>query len=143
MRKMTMTFMALALVWAVALLTACDGDSTGPESVAGLYILQTYDGMSLPAVLAGAGNNKLEITAGSVRLNSDNTYSRSSTLRHTQAGTVTTKTDTQAATYTVSGSTIQFSPGTIDGRSRMLPPAPISGNTLTITIAGNPFVYTK
>ncbi len=131
----------MTVVLAGGLLPACgDDDSTGPGSVSGTYTLQTIDGTSLPFVLFQIGNDKIEITAGSVRLNSDNTYSISISLRLTRAGTVTTETDTGAGTYTASGSTIQFSDSG-DGEGPFT--GSISGNTLTIIDEGVAFVFTK
>ncbi len=133
----------MTVVLAGGLLTACgdDGDSmgTGGTSIFGTYALQTIDGTSLPFVLIQIGNDKIEVSAGSVRLNSDNTYSISISLRLTTAGTVTTETDTGAGTFTASGSTIQFSPG--DGSNAFT--GSISGNTLTIIDEGDTFVFGK
>ena len=126
------------------LLTACgdddDATGTGGTSIFGTYALQTIAGTSLPAVLLEVPDFKIEVTAGSVRLNSDNTYSISISLRLTDAGTVTTETETGAGTYTASGSTIQFSePGTGEGPFT----GSISGNTLTIIDEGVTFVFRK
>ncbi len=134
----------MTVVLAGGLLTACgdDGDATGTggTSIFGTYTLQTVNGSSLPFVVIQVGNDKLEITAGSVRLNSDNTYSISISLRLTEAGTVTTETDTGAGTYTASGSTIQFSDSG-DGEGPFT--GSISGNTLTIIDEDVAFVFTK
>ncbi len=134
----------MTVVLAGGLLTACgdDGDATGTggTSIFGTYALQTVNGTSLPFVLIQIGNDKIEVTAGSVRLNSDNTYSVSVTFRLTEAGTVTTETDTGAGTYTASGSTIQFSDSG-DGEGPFT--GSISGNTLTIIDEGVAFVFRK
>ena len=138
-------WMGIGLAALFAGIAACgdDGDATGTSgtSIFGTYTLQTVDGTNLPFVLFQIGNDKLEITAGSVRLNSDNTYSLSISLRVTQAGTVTTETDTGAGTFTATGSTIQFSdPG--DGSGSFT--GSISGNTLTIIDdVGFTFVFGK
>ncbi len=66
-------FTVATLVMAVALLTACDGDSTGNgDSIVGTYTLQTFNGESLPAELGvipvppGSDMFIFELTAGSV-----------------------------------------------------------------------------
>ena len=101
-------FTVMTLVMAVALLTACDGDSTGNSgSIVGTYTLQTLNGMNLPVAPSGPppptppGGAVLtfELTAGSVRLNSDDTCSLSLTFRTTIDGTVTaTNTETDTCT---------------------------------------------
>ena len=137
----------LLLIPALALLGAC-GDKTGgaadvtdPSSgIAGTYTLQTVNGTSLPFVTFQLGNDKVEVTAGSAQLNSDNTYSYSITLTDTTAGTVTTTIDTGTGTYTVTGTTIQFSdPG--DGSGAFT--GSISGNTITVVVDGDTFGFTK
>ena len=136
------------VILAGGLLTACGdgggdgGDATGPggTSIFGTYTLETINGSSLPFVVFQVGNDKVEITAGSVQLNSDNTYSVSVTFRLTEAGTVTTETDTGAGTFTATGSTIQFSDAG-DGSGPFT--GSISGNTLTIIDDGDTFVFGK
>ncbi len=102
-------FTVATFVMAVALLTACDGDSTGNSgSIVGTYTLQTVNGMNLPAeALGGPGMPPgvvfmFELTAGSVRLNSDDTCSASMTFRTTIDGTVTA-TDSIATTKNSAG----------------------------------------
>ena len=159
-------FLILATaVMAVALLTACDGDSTGNGgSIVGTYTLQTFNGMNLPVVIDSVGPGPPqpptppqpdiapsgvipfmeEITAGSVRLNSDNTCSTSVTFRTTVTDamgnvTVTTDTETDTCTYSVTGTTIRFDflPGEAPTTGT------ISGNTITIVVFGDTFVFTK
>ena len=150
---------------AVALLTACDGDSTGNGgSIVGTYTLQTINGDTLPFVrvtLHPPGTFVTEeLTAVSFRLNSGNICSVSLTISThvadlTPGGnvTVTTSIDTQTATctYSVTGTTIQLNfPGD-------MPPfrgpftfirgpltGSISGNTITfVDEDGDTFVLTK
>ena len=151
-------FTVMTLVMAVALLTACDGDSTGNGgSILGTYTLQTLNGMNLPVAPTGGpqpptppGGAVLifELTAGSVRLNSDDTCSVSLTFRTTitdAAGnvTVTTDAETDTCTYSVTGTTIRFDfPGEAPV-SRRIPAGIISGNTITVVDDGDTFVFTK
>ena len=139
MRSSKIVAVGLAL-----LLTACGGDSDSPTepngaSIVGTYALQTILGESLPLIALEEGDDKLEITAGSIRLNSDDTYSRSVTTRLTQSGNVTTDVFTVAGTFTANGSTLQFSGSGDEGPFT----GSISGNTLTIIDESRPFVYRK
>ena len=56
---------------------ACSGDSTSPSSIAGTYNLQTIDGQSLPVIVLEEGTDTVAVTAGFMRLNSDQTYAES------------------------------------------------------------------
>ncbi len=68
-------FTVATLVMAVALLTACDGDRTRPESILGLYTLVTINGEALPVDLGG-----IEFIAASIELKGDGTYTISLTF---------------------------------------------------------------
>ena len=111
-------------VLAGGLLTAC-GDNTGPESVRGLYGLNSINGKALPVDLGG-----IEYIAGQIILSTDGTYSRKSTVD--SGGGPETTTDT--GTFTVDGSTVQFDD---------LGTGTVSGNALTIVIDGDMFVFAK
>ncbi len=144
-------FTVATLVMAVALLTACDGDSTGNGgSIVGTYTLQTFNGENLPVEALGGPPFPpgvvfmFELTAGSVRLNSGNTCSVSITIRTTFTDatgnvTVTTDTETDTCTYSVTGTAIRLTDS--DGE---LTTVSINGNTLTlIDEDGNTLVFTK
>ena len=133
MPKLRFLILATAVLAGGLLTPACGDDPTGPESVAGLYILQTVNGEALPVVKENAG---FTIIAGSIELKSDGTYTESSTFDFGSGP----ETDIDTGTFTVDGSTIQFSPG---AGSMGLPDGSISGNTLTLIIAGNAYVHTK
>jgi len=120
-------------------LTACGGDGTGPESVIGMYILQTIDGDPLPWVLFQIGDDKIEVTAGSVTLNEDRTCSDSITLRSTVSEEVTTDTATDVCTYTTNSQAVTLSypaDNTVSSGS-------IIGSALTITDDGIIFIFRK
>ncbi len=127
---------ALTVALAVSLLTGC-GDATGSEAIAANYTLQTINGQNLPFVLAQVVVDKVEVTAGSVRLNSDNTFSTSVTVATTESGATTSETTTVTGTYTLNGTTLTFTSeeDTFGGS--------ITGNTLTISDEGVTFVYQK
>ena len=118
---------ALTVALAVSLLTGC-GDATGPEAIAGNYTLRSINGQDLPFIIVQVLADKIEVTAGSVRINSDNTFSSSLTLAitETEGGTTTSETGTTTGTYTLNGTAITF---TSEGETST---GSITGNTLTI-----------
>jgi len=139
----------MTIVLAGGLLAAC-GDDTGTNgsSIFGTYTLQTIDGVSLPWLNRQVGATVFEITAGSVRLNSDNTYSFSITSTETTAGIVETEVTTGAGTFVATGAgtfvatvfSIQFSDSG-DGFGPFS--GSITGKTLTIIDEGVAFVFRK
>ncbi len=162
-------FTVATLVMAVALLTACDGDSTGNGgSIFGTYTLQTWNDMNLPVQALGGGVTgpvapgdpvtMFELTAGSVGLNSDDTCSASMTFRTTIDGTVTATesiatisistadTTDGTCTYSVTGTTIRVEmPGSDPPViNALILTGSITGNTLTLVNEdGDTFVFTK
>lgn len=107
-------------VIAVAL-AACSGDSTGPDSddLVGSYDLITIDGASLPVIVDQVGEDKAEITLGTVTLDEDGTFGDATELRLTQGGVVTTEVQSTQGTWTVSGSTVTFVPNDGSGNYSM------------------------
>lgn len=100
----------------------------GGGGITGAYNLQTVNGNSLPVVTFQQGNDKQEITAGSVSLNADNTASLSLTIRETVGATVTTQTSTDVGTYAVTGNQVTF---TFNGSTLV---AVLNGGTLSFSI---------
>ncbi len=121
-------FTVATLVMAVALLTACDGDSTGNggASIFGTYTLVTINGEALPVDLGG-----IEFIAASIELKGDGTYTISLTF---DAG---------------SGPEMSIQPGefTVDPLEfDDFTGATVSGNTLTLVSLAVPpvtFVWRK
>ena len=118
------------------LFVGCGGDATGPEAVAGNYTLRTVNGQDLPVVIVQVLDEKIEVTAGSWRINSDNTFSTSLTLATTTGGTTTSETGSNNGTYTLSGSAITFTFPDASTSS-----GSISGNTLTVIDEGLSLVF--
>ena len=122
---------------AVALLTACGGDdttggddeNTGPGSIFGTYTLMTINGEELPVTFV-IMDTEFVFTAGELRLNSDNTYTMSVTVRTDG----TTETTDASGACTVDGSTIEFDDGST---------GTVSGNTLTVSDAVTVMVFRK
>ena len=129
----------LAVVSLVLVLAAC-GLFTEPGSIWGTYNLPTIAGQPLPFVISQDGADKLEMTAGHQRLNSDMTYSSSATLRLTEDGVVSTETGTDAGMFTVSGSSLTFTSSDPGGFTLT---GSLVGKTLTLIEEGVVFVYVK
>ena len=132
--------MVLGISVLFAGLSACGSDSTGPKDTdwLGTYALETVEGQNLPAVLIQIGNDKLEITAGSIRLNEDQTFSASLTFRTTEGGNVTTDTESDTGTYTKNGNALRFTYG--DGSQDT---GSLNGKVLTVTSEGITLVLRK
>jgi hypothetical protein len=116
--------LATTTLLASGLSTSCDGDGTGPGGIFGTYTLRTVNGQQVPVEIQG-----IEMTAGWIRLDSDGTYTISMTVDGVTP-------DPGDGTYTVDGSTIEFS-GDINMSGT------ISRGTLTIVDEGNTFVFRK
>ncbi len=128
---------ALTVALAVGLLAGC-GNPTGPEAIAGNYTLRTINGQDLPfAIEAQLLDGEIELAAGSLRINSDNTFSLSLTLATTVGGTTTSETETTTGSYTLNEMAITL---TSDGETVT---GSITGNTLTLIDEGLTFVYQK
>ena len=116
----------------------CGSDSTGPDEPdwVGSYALETVEGSALPVVLLQIGNDKIEVTTGSVTLNEDQTFSTNMTYRVTEAGSVSTGSDSQVGSFTKNGTALRFnySDGTQDTGS-------LNGEILTLTSEGVTFVF--
>ena len=93
-------------------LAACSGDSTGPDldELAGEYILFTINGQSLPVIVDQFGNDIVEITQGSVSLESNGTFDDVTQLRITESGAVSTEVDVTQGTWEAVGTTVTFRP---------------------------------
>lgn len=108
---------------AASLLVAACGDAFSPEGVAGFYQLKTVNGQPLP-YQETSGSITIAVTAGSITLNPNSTWSLSITFNLTEGGTTITQTETDSGTFTlVEPATIRFTSsdgdtfaGTIDGK---------------------------
>ena len=120
------------------LLTAC-GDAFSPEDVSGTYNLETINGSPLPfSTTDDLTGITFAITAGSIILNANGTFSISTTGTTTIDGTTNTLTTTGSGTFElVAPSTIRFtSPDGIISGTR-------DGDRITIIGGGDSFVYRK
>ena len=96
----------------IAVALAACSDSTGPDTddLAGSYDLITIDGASLPVIVDQIGEDKAEITMGTVTLDEDGTFGDATELRITEGGVVSTEVQSTQGSWTVSGSTVTFVP---------------------------------
>jgi hypothetical protein len=110
----------------------CDDDPASPDSVVGTYALASIDGDALPASIGAGTQDARTVTAGSMTLNANNTFSFSET---SSAGT-----DAVSGTWTLSGSTITFDPSEPGDTNAT---AVVSGNTLSLTTEEGVMVFNK
>ncbi|MDB4888965.1 MAG: Lipocalin-like domain protein [Gemmatimonadetes bacterium] len=131
--------LVIALVLAAA--AACGGDSTSPvdASIAGTYKLQTMNGAPLPYTFFVEGNQKLELLDDQLVLTDGGTYAESGHSRTTINGQATTDANTDAGTYTRSGTAITFR----SSADNSIVSGTISGSSVTVVIQGLSGVYTR
>ena len=129
---------SIAAVVALVALGACGGGdkSTGPSgTIAGTYSLKTVNGAALPAVVVQIGADKLEVTSGSVTMNSDNTFNGVTAFRETSSGVVDESSAVCSGTYSRSGSNVTFTETETEDCGGSYPGTWSNGNTLTVTFA--------
>lgn len=93
---------------ALALLVGCGGGdkAAAPKTVHGTYPLVTFNGSALPAVYVQAPGYKLEVTAGTITLNANGSFTDSYSFRETEGTTVTNTTIPCGGTWAQSGNTL-------------------------------------
>ena len=142
-----MRISAIALLLGALGLAACDDNNNVtivPNVLVGNFVLQSVNGVALPAVVVDSANPALKIVAlaGAITINANNTFADITTIRQTLSGVVSTRTVTCTGTYTVVGTVFQFVEAT---------PAPdcgrtftgvVLGTTLTASVLGVPAVFT-
>ncbi len=130
---------AIAVLWVSLAIVGCGDDGVGPEnSFTGRYDLISVNGESVPYVMAQVGNHALEMTAGFLQLNNDETFSTAGTFRETVGGSVSTYHQPASGSWTRTGDQVSltYSNGSVDT-------AVVSGNQLTVTSDGVSFVFRK
>lgn len=139
MRRLLLAF---AVLFAVVL-SACGGgdDSTGPGSanISGTYTLRTINGRSLPATVFQAGADRVEVLSGNVTLTDGGTYTTQNTVRTTFGGVASTESETDAGTYTRSGTALTFR-SSDDGTTVS---GTVSNGAITVVFEGLSAVYRK
>jgi hypothetical protein len=97
-------------VLAAALLSGCGSDkSTGPTqaSIVGTWNLESVNGTPLPYVFQTTPT-KLEVLSEQFVVDADGTFTDESTVREMDGSTVTTQTSTDAGTYSLNGTAVEF-----------------------------------
>lgn len=123
----------------LATLAACGGgdDSPAPKQLAGTYPLVSADGRSLPAVLYEDATYKLEVTAGTITLVANGSFSDSYTIRETIDGVVQpVEVIPCHGSWTRSGNTVTLSEIVTDVCGDDATATWDGDNTLTVTWAG-------
>ena len=97
---------------ALAILPACS-DSSGPnqaQALTGSYALISVNGILVPVLFSVDQFFILQIAAGTLTMNSNNTFSAAATYQQTPVGggTATSETITCTGTYSRSGDTVTF-----------------------------------
>jgi hypothetical protein len=111
---------------------------TGPTSVAGKYTLRTVNGSPLPYTMMELGDDKYEITAGTLTLEEGGTWKQSGADRMTEGTSVVTSTFEVAGTYSRTGPVLTFvseGTGTFSGS--------VEGDKVSVSQDGHVAVYTK
>ena len=129
--------LALVLAAAVPLaLAACGDDSTGPENVAGTYALQTVEGNTLPWRFFVVGDEWIELTAGSLVISGNGTWTAELHFRERVGGETTEYPEESVGTWERDGDQIIFT----DDSDGSVIVATLSGNRLT-AVDEDDFVY--
>lgn len=114
------------------------GDSFSPDGISGTYNLESFNGQTLPFSETQFGIT-LELTSGSLTLNSNSTWISTTTFKITEGGTTLTDIDTESGTFTlVEPSTIRFTDSDGDTFTGTR-----DGDTITIIDDGDVFVLKK
>ncbi|MFN2601943.1 MAG: hypothetical protein ABR582_04190 [Gemmatimonadaceae bacterium] len=107
MLRTTRALLAIAAATSVA---ACS-DSSGPASMTGNYSLVRIDGINgtgLPVTIFKDPTTEFRVTAGSITLNSNNTFTVSGAGVAIESGGTTNLSETCTGTYAVTGNGITF-----------------------------------
>ena len=132
----SLVFLLLALVLPLA---GCgDTDSTGPSPSVGTYALQLVNNAALPATVIAAGPFRREVTAGEISLAGDGSFSSTFSLRETNSGVVSSQTTTTVGTYRQEENALLLRATT--GEEIL---GTLAGNTLTLILAGNVYVFQR
>lgn len=101
----------LATAFAVALVTACGGDSTGPggaNSPVGTYSITTVNGKPLPVAVIDVPLYKVEVSGGTLSLTGDGKYTVVTSTVETIPMNVSRYSDSTFGTWSQSGAQIML-----------------------------------
>ena len=131
---MLRTTHALLAIAAATFAAACS-ESSGPGSMSGNYSLVRIDGINgtgLPVTIYKDPTTEFRVTAGSITLNSNNTFSVSGNGVAIQSGQTTNLSQTCTGTYAVSGNGITFTGASVADCAGVISGTWDGANTLTI-----------
>jgi hypothetical protein len=127
----------------VAIAAACSSDSsTSPsKTVAGAYPMATVRGLPVPHTFTDAKGSKLTIEGGSIIIDTDGSYQ----LKYKGKLNALTFDLTDEGTYTLSGSTVSFTPddgdapytGRVEGKSVLVNGFRIAGAGFDLRFSSN------
>jgi len=124
--------MRTILLLGVALtLAACGRDSSvgpKPTDITGTYQLTTFDGNELPVTVVDLGAYQIQLTADTLVLDSDGSYSMDFDYRILDSGNTRSAADHASGTWTADGQTITL----VDSPSGSPQSGTISGDTVTL-----------
>jgi len=132
---MLRTTRALLAIAAVTVVAACS-ESSGPASMTGAYSLVRIDGINgtgLPVTIFKDPTEEFRVTAGTITLNSNNTFSVSGAGVAIESGQTTNISQTCTGTYTVSGNGITFTGAPVADCAGVITGTWDGANTLTIS----------
>ncbi|HEX2168143.1 MAG TPA: hypothetical protein VHG09_12995 [Longimicrobiales bacterium] len=136
MRRL-MTIMAAAFL--MPLIACGDEDPADPTiEASGTYTLRSINGQDLPVTVLQIGADMVEVLDGEIRLNTDHTFSDSTTLRITEGGQVSTDVESLRGTYVQSSTSVTLTP--TGGAAYALA---LSDDVLTQTVGQYVLVYRR
>ena len=133
-----MRFLRAATTLSALAIAAC-GDSTGPDAIAGTYVLRTVNGTAPPVVVFDEPGFRLEVLSASYTLRGNRTFSSTATVRETIDGETITERLDLSGTFTLDGDQITFS----DSEGFEFATATIADDDLTFVDEGLVAVYTR
>lgn len=135
---------------AAALLSAsaCGESSVADpyQSAAGVFLLQSIAGQSLPAVITSSPTEgEVRVTTGSLFLSADRRFQETLTVTHQPPGSAPPKNGTAVArgTYTVVGDSVEFSIDANGSTAASTMQARLRGDTLSYSVIGRVVLYLK
>lgn len=130
-------FSLISLV-ALGLAAACGGDGvTDPFDVAGVYPLETVDGNRLPYTVSDASGSAT-LLSDVLTVRADGTWVEQYTIRVTANGQTSTQSDSDAGTYSRTGSEYTFT-----SNGEVFYTGTHSGRSFTLTDGGSTWVFSR
>jgi hypothetical protein len=125
---------------ALLFLAGCGGgDATSPVAeVVGTYTLRSLNGSPLPYTVPGEGSVALVVTAGTLSLRENRSFTQTLTVMVSAGGTSVTQSVSDIGTYTVDGGAVTL---TSDSGERAT--ATYANGRLTIAEAGTVAIYER